>query len=400
MKKNLFILAVAGLALASCSSDETIASQATSQANEISFRPLVSGVTRAADIVEGPGFTSFKAYATNTSTSTVYFSEETFTRQSDGSYTSSNKHYWPSSGALDFYAYAPVSNNQITHSTPQTLTFSVQPSATVSNQVDLVVANTNNKSKETSGAGVPLNFRHAESKVVVKFKNGQSSLKIDVQAFKIVNVDGNAVYTYSATSTDTKDAAQLSGGWSGNDDGFNQTYTVTPDATNTIGANTTTAVYIQNNGTASTTVNAASEMILIPQTTTTSSVYSGSSVNSTFPEGKTYIAVKMVIKNNDGTGTVIADATTDGKWAIWPVAFSWTPGKKYTYIVDLGDGGYWEKKVKSDAATSLDPVLDGAEIKFVTVTVDNWTPYDGDGNGSADADGDNDTNNDPINVGM
>ena len=49
MKKNLFILAVAGLALASCSSDETVASQATSQANEISFRAFNNGMTRAAE---------------------------------------------------------------------------------------------------------------------------------------------------------------------------------------------------------------------------------------------------------------------------------------------------------------------------------------------------------------
>ncbi len=259
--------------------------------------------------------------------------------------------------------------------------FTVTPADEVASQVDLIVANTDNKTK--SGVynttqvygkdGIPLNFRHTESKIVVNFKNSKANLKIDVQAFKIVNVDGSATYTFNADNTDTQDAAQLNvTGWSGNDDNYNKTYTVTPTNTNTIAASTTTAVYLQNDGTASATVNEASNMILIPQTTTTSNTYSASDVNSAFPAGKTYIAVKMVIKNNDTAGTVIADASTDGKWAIWPVAFTWVPGKKYTYIIDLGDGGYWEKKTETDGTTNLDPVLAGSEIKFVTVTVDNW----------------------------
>lgn len=88
----------------------------------------------------------------------------------------------------------------------------------------------------------------------------------------------------------------------------------------------------------------------------------------------------MKIRNNDtkgddgtgtGNGTLIEDASEDGYWAIWPVDFNWAPGKKYTYTIDLGGGGYWEKNKKGDD-TALDPVLDGAVIQFVTVTVDDW----------------------------
>ena len=124
-------------------------------------------------------------------------------------------------------------------------------------------------------------------------------------------------------------------------------------------------------------------MILIPQTTTAVSAYTGTTVGDGLETNKSYIAVKMIIRNNDslddGTGggtpntngTIIANASTDGKWAIWPVAFSWVPGKKYIYTVDLGDGGYWEKNdVGGD--TTLDKVLEGAEIKFVSVSVDDW----------------------------
>ena len=60
MKNKLLILAVAGLALASCSNDETVASQVNSGASEISFRTNVNGVTRAADIDAGTGENGLK----------------------------------------------------------------------------------------------------------------------------------------------------------------------------------------------------------------------------------------------------------------------------------------------------------------------------------------------------
>ena len=397
MKKNYWILAAAAVAFAACSNDDTIAvNQGIEEANTISFRTIVEGQTRAADI-KYADLTSFKAYAIVNSTQNVYFAEDVF-EKSEGTFNSVNKHYWPSSGALDFYAYAPATSSQYTHSTTNTLGFVVTPSTTISEQVDLVVANTNNKAKAgaytpTGGsestygnAGVPLNFRHAESKVVVRFKNGQSNMKIDVQAFKIVNVDGSATYTYTATdniSTDVKNSATLTNQWTDNTT-YTESYTGTPTTANQLAPSTTTAVYLQNDGTATDSENEGLSMILIPQTTTAVRAYTGTTAGSALEANKSYIAVKMIIRNNDalddGTGsgtpntngTIIANCTGDGNWAIWPVAFTWDPGKKYIYTIDLGDGGYWEQeKVAGD--TYLDPVLDGAVIKFVDVTVDDWT---------------------------
>ena len=399
MKKNLLILAVAGLALASCSNDEVVQTAATNDANAISFRTSVAGQTRAADITTA-NLSSFKAYAIVNGTTSVYFAEDEFTKVGS-TFTSTNKHYWPAS-ALDFYAYAPITSDQYSHSTANTLAFTVTPSTTISEQVDLVVANTNNKTKAggyssenkyASGAdyyygadGIPLNFRHAESKIVVRFKNGQANMKIDVQAFKIVNVAGSGTYTYTAasnTSTDVNNNATLTNQWTANTT-YTATYTGTPVAVNQISPSTTSPLYLQNDGTANTTVNEALSMILIPQATTAVAHYTGAAVNDALEANKSYIAVKMIIRNNDslddGTGggtpntngTIIANCTGDGDWAIWPVAFDWDPGKKYIYTIDLGDGGYWEKEhVAGD--TDLDPVLGGVEIKFVSVTVDDWS---------------------------
>ncbi len=121
-KKNLLFLAAGGalFALTACSSDETIANnQSVEEANTISFRTFVAGTTRAADITT-TNLTAFKAYATKTTGSAVYFEEDEFTKQTDNSFTSTNKHYWPATDALDFFAYAPSgSNAQITGHTAQ-----------------------------------------------------------------------------------------------------------------------------------------------------------------------------------------------------------------------------------------------------------------------------------------
>ena len=50
MKSKFYLLAAASIALASCSSDETLETYQKSNENvEISFRPLMNAVTRAAN---------------------------------------------------------------------------------------------------------------------------------------------------------------------------------------------------------------------------------------------------------------------------------------------------------------------------------------------------------------
>ncbi len=411
MKKRLLILAVAGLALASCSNDEVVESVATSDANAISFRSSVAGQTRAADITTdgATGITAFNAEAFFKGTTlNPYFSNVTFTKNGS-TFTSAVKYYWPANKNLDFYAYSPitedVSGNQkgaydeTVYQIVKTdyKTFTIHPSSDITKQVDFVYANTNNWGKATTettvghiiptAQGVNINFRHTESKIVLKVKNSDPNLKFEVMGFKIVNVDGEATFTYGDTNTDgnnTDEAVSgttLTTGWAtDNIDDQTVTYT-TGSFNNLIPASQATAEFLNHSGAfvaTSSVTDEAINMILIPQTTSAATAYSGSNAGDAISSGS-YIAIKMKIRNNDllgddgtgeGKGTLIEDASGDGYWAIWPVAFNWSPGKKYTYIIDLGDGGYWEKNKKGDSG--LDPVLDGAEIKFVTVTVDDW----------------------------
>ena len=111
-------------------------------------------------------------------------------------------------------------------------------------------------------------------------------------------------------------------------------------------------------------------MILIPQTLSAATAYASTTAGAK-PNGS-YIALKMVIKNNTTAGETVADATANDKWAMWPIGgYNWEPGKKYTYTIDLAGGGYYETNKDSD--TDLDAILEGAEIKFVSVSVDGWT---------------------------
>ena len=367
MKKKLLIFAVAGLALASCSSDETTASLANSGANEISFRTLNTGITRAQSIdateMQNQGF---NVTAIINGGSTVYFSAEDYTWKSASStYTCTNKHYWPSEGSLDFYAYSPISSTYV-GSGKQIVktdykTFDVTPSTTPSAQVDFVYANTNNKTKGTDGKVTTLNFRHAESNIVIQLKNTSTDLKFTVNNVAIGYILPTAQFVYTGSTNGTADAANTdvaSGyylkGWG------------TPSGTRTS--------YSQVAGTTAYAAGASatplsSNMILIPQTIVAATTYVGGSGVDKDEFHGAYISVELKIQ--DSSDHYIAGTSSTYVTAMWPLtAITWLPGHKYTYTVDLKGGGYYPTNQTGDNA--LDPILAGAEIQFASVTVDAW----------------------------
>ena len=368
MKKRLFFLPMVAIMMAACNSNETIEVN-ENKGDLISFRPIVKGVTRAADADLSSDATSFNVEAFNTGTTTSpYFSNVTFTNTSS-TFTSATKYYWPTNN-LDFYAYSPISSGQFVKTDFRT--FTITPSATVSEQVDFIYANTNNKGKGSTGEVTTLNFRHAGAKIAVKVKNSAPNLKFEISGWKLGYLDNTATFTYGDANTDTQAGAQLAfSDWSENTtQSAANTYSTTFTA-NPIAASQSTAYFLGNAGTPSTSATDESlNMILIPQTLTAATAYASTTAGAK-PNGS-YIALKMVIKNNTTAGETVADATANDKWAMWPIGgYNWEPGKKYTYTIDLAGGGYYETNQDTDA--DLDPILEGAEIKFASVTVDGWT---------------------------
>lgn len=371
MKKNLFFLAAAALTFAACSNDEVVE---VNQSDAISFRPFVYNVTRAADInattLESTGF---YVSARKHSPDAEYFTDvayTTFTAGTPKTWTSATKYYWPADDSeLDFYAYSPKAvgdghNTQITaHADYKT--FTVQPSTTISEQVDLIFANTNQKKKSTDATGVVLNFRHTGAKIVCRVQNTSSSLKFGVEGWKVGYLSPSGTFTYADSNTDGNNTG------SGTTLSFGQWGSLTAASVATEYSSTFTKVDIAASASAT---NLAGEMILIPQALTKATDYASSDNNAKL--NGTFIAVKLYILNNANSELIAGGGTTASPstiWAIWPIGgYNWEPGKKYTYTIDIADGGYYEQN-NNDGDDDLDPLLEGAEIKFVSVTVDDWT---------------------------
>lgn len=358
MKRNLFILGIAALAFAACSNDEVVE---VNQGEAISFHPLINNVTRADDInattLESTGF---YVSARKHSDKSEYFTDAAYTVYTTPSsvktWTCANKYYWPlDDSELDFFAYSPQAvgeghNSQITAHAAYN-TFEVTPATTANTQVDLIFANANQKKKSTDNAGVVLNFRHAESKVVIQLKNTNSSLTFTVKDVVIGNVKNKGQFTFTDESDSKLKYSDWA--WSG---ASNTSYTQTV---------ATASAY-----STSTPAQAGVDMILVPQTLTNATTYHDGADNAVF-DGS-YITVELKIQNSIG-GAYIVGGSDLWQVALWPLpATEWDPGKKYTYTVDLAGGGYFPTN-KASTDSALDPILDGCEIKFVTVTVDDWS---------------------------
>jgi len=363
-KNNLLILAVAALGFAACANDETTAvNEKLAESNAISFRALNSGMMRAADASFANG-KSFKVTAFETgATTNTYFSNVVFTAETGTTFTSGNKYYWPSTYNLDFYAWQPAAASNDYSS------ITVTPDDAAASQIDLVYGRTNNWGKQTGSGthdgknGVTINFRHAESKVLIKLYNSNSNIKVSVRDASICNVKNSGVFAFSDATTDTKNAALLT----------SSTWDVSA-ATSTSYTQTDESPSKYNVAAVGSAEQVGVDWILIPQSFTYATIYNDEDPNNAFTAP--CIKVSLKIQNNATGGNaayIVGDADTYVT-AMWPLKAdptAWAMGKKYTYTVDLAGGGYYEKNNTGDM--TLDPILDGAEIKFVTVTVDDWT---------------------------
>jgi len=385
-KNNLLILAVAALGFAACTNDETTAINETlAESNAISFRTSVAGNMRTAVDITTANLTDFKVTAFKNAEynyANAYIPQETFSGTSATSYTSTNKYYWPATDKLDFYAYSPIADgNGLTISGYNT--FVVTPTVTtetVGSQADLIYAAVKNKGKTDADATgqIALNFRHAGAKVALKVthanSNSAKTLYFKVKGWAVGYLDKSATFTFpdynssnDANTVDhnpgTSDSYLLPSTYWSNNTGY--------DTDKQIYRSSDLGTAVDVAGTAGTPTGAvtnhtfAEEMILIPQSgASLASKYSATTADAE-PNG-TFVAVKLAVYDVN-TNTVIVPET----WAMWPATVSWEPGKKYTYNVQLDEGGYYENN--TDAGNDvLDPIFKGAVISFASVTVDEW----------------------------
>ena len=192
-------MGVAVLAFASCAKDTV---SETNNGRAIDFR--VATETRAAE-VDAASLTKFSVTAFSTGKSTTkdettnedvitytettdqYFTDVEFTRGNDSFYTSLQSYYWPQVNGLTFYAYANAQGAPAW----DTKTLSFTPNATISEQLDFVVAKAYGDYNNQS-SGVPLIFNHMLSQIEVKAKNGDNryAFKVAGHCCPLKVVDG------------------------------------------------------------------------------------------------------------------------------------------------------------------------------------------------------------------
>ena len=376
MKKNYWILAAAAVALAACSNDDTIAvNQGIEEANTINFSTIVEGQTRAAGITTA-NLESF--YVTANRGEDIYFGATPVEFVKDGSttsYRSATKYYWPSEGKLDFYAFAPATSATFTRT--DSTEFSITPAATPADQVDFVYGVVRQQDKTTGGNGVALNFRHAMSNVIIQLKNSSADKSVTVADVAIGYIlptgafhpifktaEGNQIgFCTNGTGISNVTAASetgyyiVPGAWAA--DGTRRSYTQTATTT-AYAANTTNATALP------------ADMILVPQTL----VYPGAYSEATAGSGYNGACITVQLKIQDKQGHYLAGTADAPVTAMWPLAATqWLPGHKYTYTLDLAGGGYYTTNQDNDV--DLDPILENAEIFFLSPTVDEWIAADG-----------------------
>ncbi len=393
MRKNLFILAAAALALASCSSDETTAvNDSVANANEINFRPLVNGVTRAAVTSYGDmsgGFNTGNTINVYADFNGSKYFQEDFEKQNGSTFTSTNKYYWPSdiSNSKKMTFWAIYGATQKTDDPGVIETF--LPATAAASQVDVLLAKEESDAAKTS-TGQVLNFRHLLSMIDVKVKNTNPRLKITVYGARIGYVATTGAFDYNRDidNDGIKDVGPLTTSQSSDNVNYKKwTLTAVTDAnTNkydqyyngsdgTNGLSASVALVGNTSDTNHDLGTGWKPWIILPQAISPATAYTTTGTSGDDPKlNNAYIALLMEVENYNGsaaTGTIVAK-----QWCYWPLAaVTWTPGYKYTYIVDTANGGY--HPADRDTNTDLDPVLPDVIVFSASCTIDAWDTADG-----------------------
>lgn len=309
MKKTLFMVAVAALALSSCSNEEPIK---VNEGRAIDFRASVG--TRSA------GLTStdleniwVEAYAGNE----LYFNALQFTLDKETNTFKSNPEYhWPGDGSqLTFWAYAPnefTGTLSIASDGISVSDFEVEDD--MADHVDLVMTKAVGDNV-TNENGLELSMPHALSMIEIQGKSTDTYYTFLVTGVRIGYSVAKGSLAYNGTTFTWTPAT-------GTKKKFDDTYD-TP---------------ITLNGTAQSLMGEKGNAILLPQQL----IAWDRENDATNAAGNAYLSVKLEVQ--DGSGKTVfpyiseKDKETKCMWASIPINTNWRPGYKYTYVLDFSNG--------------------------------------------------------------
>ena len=193
MKRLMYFWPIVALAMASCSNEvlnqQNSLTQTDATSDALVIRPVVQGATRGT-VTTDANFDSFHAVATPTSGSFCTDAEgkapvagaisaDVVKNGSKWLFDDGNTYYWQSkSTEATFSAYAPKNLNQSGYTVNNT----------VADQEDVIVAYNEGAGSDFT-SGVPMNFQHVMSQIIVKALNKDAAtFKIEVAGVKLYNV--------------------------------------------------------------------------------------------------------------------------------------------------------------------------------------------------------------------
>ena len=324
-------MGIAAMAFASCAKDTV---KEVNNGRAIDFR--VAAQTRASETTTA-NLTTFYVTAID-ETSKNYFTDAAFTKVEEY-FSSSPAYYWPGSGSLNFYAYAPSATTlgaTVTiNGTTQTLA-DFSPAATINNQKDFVTALATG-SKDNENTGVALTFNHQLSQIEVKARNANEGYVYKIQGVRIAQPVSKGTFNFA----DSK--------WTlGTDKAM---YQVTYSNTITLGTFAQNIMETEGDN-----------AMLLPQEL----VAWDPDTDPTNTNKGAYLSVYAQITTAEGARVYPKAEGMDYAWLAVPVDTKWEAGFKYVYTLDFTNGaGY------SDPYDGPADVVLGDPIKF-TMEVTPW----------------------------
>lgn len=351
MKKLLLFAAVASLA--ACTNDE-ITEQI--QTPTIAYAPAVAPL-KAPAVATTENISEFVVDGfLRIDNKTTHYIDNNILTKVDGKWESTATHFWPHTGAIDFYAFSPASvRDKVDFGTDGTadqrnvVIKNFEVSTTTNSKIDLLYALTADQShaKGSDLVAVPINFKHALSQVTFNVKNTNSAIILDVDQVEIANLASKGNYTLPKASTTL--GGSTTGEWQLADKvNGGKVYSAFISTVDGI---------TPESGTVQLTSADGGALFLLPQTTTAwdpkndaENVAAGSyfivrcRVWTMTAEGRVLLWPNM----KDSSGNIPYHNI-----AI-PAAFDWKEGKKYTYTLVFGDGAGYIPPTDTDGGDEIE----------------------------------------------
>ena len=236
--KRFFICATAAIvALASCSKTEVINNEPQ---KEIGFKAITSVATKAEQTTDNLGTMGVYAYLNEGKS--AYFGNTQFAEGAEDLWVATpSKKYWPLVHTLDFVVYAPyddAAEGTSFDSANKTLTVNTTNAGLteITDQTDFLYGkeyydNTDNKGYGKGNEYVPVDLKHAQAKIIVKFI-GTGDVTLNEAKLTSVSLSGKYTVDYkksipvavwSAQSIGVDVTMAPASGWNLTDD---KTYTL------------------------------------------------------------------------------------------------------------------------------------------------------------------------------